>query len=88
GTKEWTDESEANTTLDLWLLSSSGEYFEKNICSIVRNITGSELPASFYEELTFEADQPASDQDCDLVLSMCLSEVLAGGVEMKEIGDY
>ncbi|EEH40127.2 hypothetical protein PAAG_08976 [Paracoccidioides lutzii Pb01] len=30
GSKEWTDKTEANTTLDLWGLPSSGEYLEKN----------------------------------------------------------
>ncbi|KLJ10678.1 hypothetical protein EMPG_13952 [Blastomyces silverae] len=85
GNVEWTEKIETTNACDLWPLSGPGGYLEKDtLRSITRNISGFELPASLYEELTFDGENPAMDPDYDTVLSMRLREVLISG--MKGLG--
>ncbi|OJD25106.1 hypothetical protein ACJ73_03529 [Blastomyces percursus] len=80
GNVEWTEKIETTTAHDLWPLSGSGGYLEKeSLLSITRNISGFELPASLYEEFMFDGENPATDPDYNTVLSMRLREVLVGG---------
>ncbi|PGG96524.1 hypothetical protein GX51_07796 [Blastomyces parvus] len=85
GNVEWTEKIETTAAHDLWPLSGPGGYMEKDtLRSITRNISGFELPASLYEGLTFDGEDPAGDPDYDTLLSMRLREVLISG--MKGLG--